>query len=679
MVSIEPNSENASVQETRKSYSYGGNVYDYAFMAMVAAYNLYSANAADLISEIEDNNRRIQYLREQKQAIRNAQNGGAGYNHNDWPYPPPDDWRPGMGAPGADGSYNSSNPPEDFTHYEYDYGSGYGSSTPPSGISVTGANNNGNPGNGNNGNSNVNTYTPPQAHDDAVEALNLKSDWSTWTDTEWNNYFQYLQDNGGGTTNHAENLRNNGVTTFNIEGQELTLHASHNGTGWVISMEGGELEERLDFFNGEELEVPFIAVPLDSTGGDTTLIFTADGNIYEVPSDIATEEHMNALLGAPPSSSSNTQNPGANPNAPLGSAENPYQSEQAALDALASKSDGEWVYYEQDGKSKRMMKVGYHDGYGNNPGTNNNRNIEGNHDLIITQEHLGSGRWGHTTARTKLSDGTLTSPQNITSDNAFDINGHEFKVEIDADGNVKKAEFNDDFFWFDDGWEDDWGTILNSSASGTVVPADPGGVTDDGPSSISSTDDVQAILDAGGTVDFWVNGEYYQLRKDNETGNYEAYRRDGSEWVLIDPEVQFGPNDSNALDGFIQIGEIDNGVPGITGDDRLYITVNDQGEAEFYKGSKDAQTEDELTPFPESSTDSSGNLIPGSPTDSARYKQLAGYLEGLDDQISSLSSHNQIDLIKLQKIINDMNLVITLLSNLLKAEKDTKEGIVRNI
>lgn len=74
---MEINPETTAKTE-RKSYSYGGNVYDYAFMAMVAAYNLYSANAADLIGEIEDRNEQIRYYRALKQAIRNELNGTGG-------------------------------------------------------------------------------------------------------------------------------------------------------------------------------------------------------------------------------------------------------------------------------------------------------------------------------------------------------------------------------------------------------------------------------------------------------------------------------------------------------------------------------------------------------------------------------------------------------------------------
>ena len=54
-------------------------------------------------------------------------------------------------------------------------------------------------------------------------------------------------------------------------------------------------------------------------------------------------------------------------------------------------------------------------------------------------------------------------------------------------------------------------------------------------------------------------------------------------------------------------------------------------------------------------------------------------LDTIEDDISGLASQNQLLIIRLQQGVNNLNLLVSLMSNMIKSENDANEGVARNL
>ncbi len=701
---------------SEKSYRYGGDVYDYAFMAMVAAYHLYSANAADLISEIEDRNRNIQYLREQKQAIRDYMNGGPKYDPADWPYPPPDDWRPGQGNPAYSGpstlpidpsygrpSNESMNESQWYYYYDDDYnvnrvlkvpysdengGSGY--------FYIT----QGYEGEGSWGGTQIETpygdYGPFETGSNTFESNGTEFDlvvdeYGNITHLGYEENLYYIPTETP-SSNHNEPASRPPTTTEMANFQKDTWYYYYDGETLKRKMrlEVGAQNayiEQSATHDGESWESTVFTSPSGSqnlTNGNNE--FTLGDLRYQVNLD-----QEGRLLS-------------------VSYTEESYYLSDLSTTSVNQMTENEWYFYQEGNQDYRVAKVQYDgtfylvrqkkSGSGWDQNNTEVKAANGNWVNLGSDKYHESSAWatgsylsrsvswnGSSITFRSQSPGTLPVSPNSKSTDPMepsatrpawnDMVAGETYYYYDDNNNVRRImrverqdpsySSNKPSFWIEQ-------TYANGAWSNTRITDNKGGSADPDTrwhngSSFTRNDYHRGKSDFRVTVSN--NGVLVEAKPDGTSNNaYKHHSKTNGTWTSDTyasngPPGQSGPTWGNSQSHSISSSTAFSYTGGATEPESVTI-------GPIWIGTE---------PHVIYESNHNGPIIPTEyvPPGDLDEDFLKGELEALDEKISSLSSFNQIDLIKLQKIINDMNLVITLLSNLLKAEKDTKEGIVRNI
>ncbi len=156
-----------------------------------------------------------------------------------------------------------------------------------------------------------------------------------------------------------------------------------------------------------------------------------------------------------------------------------------------------------------------------------------------------------------------------------------------------------------------------------------------------------------------------RVRWNPETDTLEFKSYNQTSWVTyaISPAIGLLADLQNGASQSKQIGD------GTNNPFAVYFTDNDSIGVESYDGRHPAN--ERWIEWPPGS----GNEIPVS----YGIEVVKNHMEDIDDKISDLTSINQIAMIRLQQYINNMNMLVTLLSNLLSNKKDAENTIVRNI
>ncbi len=658
--------------QSQKSRGGGGNVFNYAFAAMVAAYNVYSAQAAELIGEIEYRNDLISRYREEKAAAlayKNSLLEG--------------------GVPGTDGGSNGA--------------------------------------------------TPPVNNDGTDAAWPLTSKPADSEMSQYDTWYYYREDNeikrtmkvrvGEDATEHDLWV----TQTHEIDGiwGDISIDSSYYG-----EMSFSDYQYYFSDLDGYGFRFDFNDRTDSPVDVSFALVFDDDGNIIHL--HYSDNEYMDASgnnfsftkvidepLGAGAGGSGLVVPGGGrrSPPTPAGLSVTPDAPiERSAGDDYPydEMSSGTWYYFEEDDAEYRLMVVRFVDDTGREQ------------ELVIRQNELVDGSYGEplvydlesgqTVEVLGTANGTTSGPDGTDMNNTIYSNAAEgYNIEIiwDPDtGDVAAVLAHHDEHY----------RIVPYGDRGAVPPLPGVGLSPDNPiiggppdsadmvpntwyyyretessplkrvmKTPTTSEDQQLqqqIMDYYNTEGMWaglytmhsIESMWIEQTGEDQYVVHVRYRHvplnEGqvlpAGYVLPTGEVV--PVDTPLYDGYDQRTF----TVKVSGDQEEVVAMGDHMSASMDDNDRGytftEQTYDEATNTwsgeDPSSSDFSGNVYD---FEGMTEAEIDAHIEKLEDDIASLSSTNQMDILKLQKVIHDMNLTIGLITQMIKSDKDAREGVVRNI